>query len=71
MVSKIDKDAVIIHLKDIMNSPQPAFTFLSPMDHAIAHGELVRWNAVRSMARDTLMRLHEAGMIDLSEYRDD
>lgn len=69
--SKLDVDRVVFYLKDIMNSPQPVTTLLHPIDHAIAFGEIVRWNAVRDQARDTLIKMHEAGMINLADYRTD
>lgn len=69
--SKLDVDRVVFYLKDIMNSPQPLTTLLHPIDHAIAFGEMVKWNAVRDQARDTLIKMHEAGMINLADYRTD
>lgn len=73
-ISKSDKDALVLHLKAIVDEGTRPYTPPTPLlliDYAHTMCELSSRHAKADLARYALMKMHEIGMIDLSEYRTD
>ena len=74
MSGKLDKDAVVFHLKDIIREGREPVSndgIVHPLDYVSKLTEIVRRSSRAEIARETLMRLHEAGIVNLADYVDD
>jgi hypothetical protein len=72
-LSKLDKDALVFSLKRIIAEGQEPLhdgDILTPIDYAYKLIDVTKKASRRDLARDILIRLHEYGVINLSEYRD-